>query len=46
YMRYKKGEEELYDMDADPKQFKNLAEDPKQNEVLEKLRAEVGISRN
>ncbi|NNE92891.1 MAG: sulfatase, partial [Verrucomicrobiales bacterium] len=42
YMRYKKGEEELYDMDADPKQFKNLAEDPKQNEVLEKLRAEVG----
>ena len=35
YMKYKDGTEELYDMNKDPKQFRNLAVQPKfENQLL------------
>ena len=39
YMRYKDGSEELYDMDADPRQFDNLAGDNAHKSELAQLRA-------
>jgi iduronate 2-sulfatase len=38
YMRYKDGSEELYDMNADPKQFTNLAKDHAHAERLAEMR--------
>lgn len=38
YMHYGRGVEELYDMDADPKQFTNLASDLRHQETLRELR--------
>jgi arylsulfatase A-like enzyme len=37
YIRYADGSEELYDMLADPHEWKNLADDPKLNEVKRDL---------
>ena len=42
YMRYKDGSEELYDMEADPKQFTNIAKEPDQSGTLKRLRATMG----
>ena len=33
-----KGNEELFDMDADPKQYTNLARNPKYTEALSEMR--------
>ena len=41
YMRYADGSEELYDMDADPGQFTNLAKDSSHTTVLEDLRRQL-----
>ncbi|MEJ6724511.1 MAG: sulfatase-like hydrolase/transferase, partial [Akkermansiaceae bacterium] len=38
YMRYRSGEEELYDMDQDPGQFDNLAKDPKFEDQRKEMR--------
>ena len=38
YMRYRSGEEELYDMDQDPGQFNNLAKDPKFEDQRKEMR--------
>ena len=38
YMRYRSGEEELYDMDQDPGQFNNLAKDPKVEDQRKEMR--------
>lgn len=38
YMLYKDGSEELYDMQADPKQFTNLVKDAESAEALKKMR--------
>jgi iduronate 2-sulfatase len=38
YMRYRSGEEELYDMDQDPGQFDNLAKDPKVEDQRKEMR--------
>lgn len=53
YMLYKDDQEELYDMDKDPKQFTNLADDPKYAKVkaewrkkLEDRIAAAGLERN
>ena len=45
YMYYGPGAEELYDMDADPGQFTNLATDPAHAEVMEELRAALAKKR-
>lgn len=37
YIRYANGEEELYDMQADPKEWNNLASDPNSKEVIREL---------
>ncbi len=37
YMRYNDGSEELYDMNADPKEFTNLAGDPRHKEVIQSM---------
>jgi arylsulfatase A-like enzyme len=34
YIRYADGSEELYDLAADPREWKNLASDPKQSEIV------------
>ena len=39
YMRYRSGEEELYDMQNDPEELVNLAIDAKHSQQLSKLRA-------
>jgi iduronate 2-sulfatase len=41
YMRYSDGSEELYDMDSDPGQFKNLAKIPAHATALEGLRRQL-----
>ena len=46
YMRYKDGSEELYDMDADPQQFTNLARKPDadRNKILDAMRKRVPLT--
>ena len=39
YIRYEDGSEELYDHDADPNEWTNLADDPKHTETKQKLAA-------
>jgi iduronate 2-sulfatase len=41
YMRYSDGSEELYDMDADPNQYTNLANMPAHASVLETFRGQI-----
>jgi iduronate 2-sulfatase len=41
YLRYRDGSEELYDMQADPKQFTNLATHPAYAEVLQTQRKKL-----
>lgn len=41
FMRYRDGSEELYNMRHDPKQFTNLTQDPKFEEVLESQRTQL-----
>lgn len=41
YMRYQDESEELYDMDADPGQFTNLATHPAQRDTIENLRRQM-----
>jgi arylsulfatase A-like enzyme len=38
YIRYHNGEEELYDHDVDPNEWRNLAADPAQRPIIESLR--------
>ena len=38
YIRYADGTEELYDHDADPKEYQNLAKDPKSKEIIATLK--------
>jgi len=38
YVRYTTGEEELYDLQADPYELENLAADPAEDEVLQDRR--------
>ena len=37
YLRYANGEEELYDLKADPNEWTNLANDPKYAELKDRL---------
>lgn len=46
YMRYIEGSEELYDMKADPKQFKNLASDEKYADIVATMRERLQARRN
>ena len=39
YIRYRHGGEELYDRDADPKQWHNLAADPEHGKIKDTLSA-------
>jgi arylsulfatase A-like enzyme len=41
YVAYSTGEQELYDLDADPYELRNLATDPSSREVLERLRVRL-----
>jgi iduronate 2-sulfatase len=41
YMRYTDGTEELYDMQADPKQYVNLAQAPEHRKTLQSLRTRL-----
>jgi len=41
YMSYQDGGEELYDMQADPEQFTNLADDPAHADRLKNLRSQL-----
>ena len=41
YIQYEGGGEELYDMQTDPQEWKNLAEDEAYNEVLAEMREHV-----
>jgi arylsulfatase A-like enzyme len=41
YIRYADGGEELYDHEADPQEWKNLAKDPKLQSVIGELRAHL-----
>jgi arylsulfatase A-like enzyme len=41
YVRYTTGEEELYDLRADPYELRNLAADPTRRQVLEDRRARL-----
>jgi iduronate 2-sulfatase len=41
YMRYADGSEELYDMDRDPDQFHNLADQAEQQATLQKMRQQL-----
>ena len=41
YMRYTDGSEELYDMNEDPGQFRNLAKDPEHATTLKRLTADL-----
>ncbi|UUO07322.1 sulfatase [Blastopirellula sp. J2-11] len=41
YIAYSGGTEELYDMQSDPQQYKNLAKDPASQQVLAKLRVQL-----
>ncbi|WDE99454.1 sulfatase [Lentisphaera profundi] len=43
YIRYKDMSEELYNMNKDPKQFKNLSKNPEYRPVLEKLRIQFDL---
>jgi len=44
YLRYSNGEEELYDIKNDPREWTNLARDPKYGEKLQKLRRQLDQS--
>ncbi len=46
YMRYAKGEEELYDMEHDPGQFTNLARNPEKAPILQTLREKLAALEN
>jgi arylsulfatase A-like enzyme len=41
YVRYSTGEEELYDLDADPSELENLAARPTEEETRSRLRARL-----
>jgi len=41
YMVYRNGQEELYDMHKDPKQFSNLTDDPSHKPTLHQLRTQL-----
>lgn len=43
YIRYKKGEEELFDMHKDPKQYVNLVKNPEYAEALESMRDKLAV---
>jgi iduronate 2-sulfatase len=44
YIRYKNGEEELYDMKSDPGQITNLAGDPERRAIRDKLSGQLAAS--
>ena len=41
YIRYPKGERELYDMEKDPKQYTNLFSNPEYTDVVGRLRQKL-----
>ena len=43
YMLYNDGQEELYDMKNDPKQFTNLSANPEHSPTLKQMRKKLNI---